>query len=627
MAHVLKLCLIGVLVGLLDALPVYAQATVSHNFPYGGRAPGFYFSIWKIGLVWALFALWVKTSDWVSQDCLRLGWNYALWNPIIVFTFAAAFALFFFIPWYWAGLALMVVAYLAPLITFIVWRNERVELHQKVLSRSHIRHMWADLVGKLGVKVDPDAKPEADKGPPVTLTAMGAANDTDNRANLGLARQSPGFVTAKELIADTLDRRGDAVMLEYTTQNVSQKLMIDGVWHELPPRERAAADPMLAVLKKIAGRNETERRAKQEGKFGVEYRGRKFDGKIVTQGVETGERAVVFVEDKKIPFKSFEELGMRQKVIEQLKGVQAQPKGMIVYSTPPQGGLSTLFYVAIRECDRYMRDFVTIEDAARPEKEVENVHVHAYDSMKRETPMKVLLEVSRTYPNAYAVRDPTNSETLKFLLEQIPEDRLVLTTVRAKECVEAILRVLMLKVQAKDLASALKRDREYAIGAQALRGVQGGLRTATRSRAPVGRGGAKVEALYRPPQPVPGEKPTPPCKKCSGIGYLGRAGIFEVLVVGDNTRLALVQSPKIESLRTAAQGRNANTARGGAAVGSKRCYIFAGIAAGLEAIDRSGLRVQIRKSDEVWAGSLTSSCSSSGLCASSCRWPAACGAM
>ncbi len=426
-------------------------------------------------------------------------------------------------------------------------------MHQKVLSRSHIRHMWADLVGKLGVKVDPDAKPEADKGPPVTFTAMGAANDTDNRANLGLARQSPGFVTAKELIADTLDRRGDAVMLEYTTQNVSQKLMIDGVWHELPPRERAAADPMLAVLKKIAGRNETERRAKQEGKFGLEYRGRKLDGKIVTQGVETGERTVVFVEDKKIPFKSFEELGMRQKVIEQLKEVQAQPKGMIVYSTPPQGGLSTLFYVAVRECDRYMRNFVSIEDAARPEKEVENVHVHAYDTTKRETPMKVLPEVMRTYPNAYAVRDPTNAETLNFLMEQIQEDRLVLTTVRAKECVEAILRVLMLKVQAKGLASALNAVVNMRLVRRLCEECKEAYAPPPEVVRQLAAVGAKVEALYRPPQPVPGEKPKPPCKKCSGIGYLGRAGIFEVLVVGDNTRLALVQSPKIETLRTAAR--------------------------------------------------------------------------
>jgi type II secretory ATPase GspE/PulE/Tfp pilus assembly ATPase PilB-like protein len=552
MVHVLKLCLLGVLVVTFDALPVYAQ-TVSHNFPLGGRGPGFYFSIWKIGLAWGLFALWVKTSDWVSQDCLRMGWNYALWNPIVVFTFAAAFALFFFIPWYWAGLALMVVAYLAPLITYIVWRNERVQLHQKVLSRSHIRHLWADFVGKLGVKVDPDAKPAADKGPPINFTPMGAANDTDNRANLGLARQSPGFVTAKELVEDMIERRGDAAMLEFTTQNVSQKLMIDGVWHDLPTRERAEADPMLAVLKKIAGRNETERRAKQEGKFGVEYRGRKLDARIVTQGVETGERAIVSLEDKKMPFKSFEELGMRQKLIEQLKEVQGQAKGLIVYSTPPQGGLSTLFYAAVRECDRYMRDFVSIEDAARPEKEVENVHVHTYDSTKRETPMKVLPEVARSYPNAYAVREPTNAETLKFLLEQIPEDRLVLTTVRAKECVEAILRVLMLKVQAKDIAGAITA----VVNMRLVRRLCDACKEAYAPPPEVVRQlaavGAKVEALHRPPQPIPGEKPKPPCKTCSGIGYLGRVGIFEVLIVGDNTRLALVQSPKIETLRTAAR--------------------------------------------------------------------------
>ena len=51
--------------------------------------------------------------------------------------------------------------------------------------------------------------------------------------------------------------------------------------------------------------------------------------------------------------------------------------------------------------------------------------------------------------------------------------------------------------------------------------------------------GDKIEALYRPPQPIPGEKPKPPCEKCAGVGYYGRTGIFEVLVVNDAVRQAL----------------------------------------------------------------------------------------
>ena len=188
-----------------------------------------------------------KTTDWVNQDGYRVGVRYAIWNPMVVFTFAGAMLLFFMIPWFWVGFVLMVIAYVAPLTAYIVHRNSKLEYHQKVMTAPHLRHLVADILGKLGVKIATEKQAAADKGPPVKFTPMGGANDAADQANLILARQSPGFVTAKEVIADVLDRRGDAVMLEYTATGASVKYQIDGVWHDLPPRERLTADPLLAV--------------------------------------------------------------------------------------------------------------------------------------------------------------------------------------------------------------------------------------------------------------------------------------------------------------------------------------------------------------------------------------------
>ena len=67
-------------------------------------------------------------------------------------------------------------------------------------------------------------------------------------------------------------------------------------------------------------------------------------------------------------------------------------------------------------------------------------------------------------------------------------------------------------------------------------------------RIPPGR----VEALYRPPTPNP-EQPQEPCPKCRGIGYHGRTGIFEVLVVDDQVREVIIKKPKLDLLRQAAR--------------------------------------------------------------------------
>jgi type II secretory ATPase GspE/PulE/Tfp pilus assembly ATPase PilB-like protein len=552
MPRALLVFVIVLLLGACDAATALAQAPTPIGPPVTlpERGPGFYFSIWKLGLFLALFWLWVKTTDWVNQDEYRIGVNHAIWNPVVVFSFPAAILLFFLVPWFWVGYTLMLLAYVIPLAVYIVHRNSKVEYHQKVMTGPHLRHMLADVLGKTGIKMAAEKQAAADKGPPVVFTPMGGANDQANQANLITARQSAGFVAAKEVVADVVDRRGAATMLEYSGAGAGVKVQIDGVWHDLPPRDRLQADPLLAVFKKLAARNENERRAKQEGRFGVEYKGTKYEAKLVTQGVETGERVLLSLEDKKFAFKSFAELGMRDKLYDQVKELLGRPQGFLLFSALPGQGQSTLFNVALRESDRYMRDYAEIQDAQRPERDTENVQVHKYNPAAGETPMKVLPDIIRMYPNCFAIRDLHDAETVRTLIGQVPDDRLVLAGVRAKEAVEAPLRVLTLKVSAKEFSPVLS-------GVVYMRLVRKLCDACKQAYAPpaevVKQLGAKIEALYRPPQPIPGEKPKPPCEKCAGIGYYGRTGIFEVLVVNDAFRQTLVTNPKLDALRLAAR--------------------------------------------------------------------------
>src|SRR6476620_8373989 len=131
-------------------LPTAKQFGKDHSV---GRGPGFYLNFFKLGLVWALFVLWVKTTDWVSQDCLRVNLNYAVWNTVIFGVFAAAFVLIWILPWFEVALPLLLVAYLAPLGTFLIIRNRAVQPHQRVMTPDHLRHVFADAASKLGVKV------------------------------------------------------------------------------------------------------------------------------------------------------------------------------------------------------------------------------------------------------------------------------------------------------------------------------------------------------------------------------------------------------------------------------------------------------------------------------------------
>ena len=532
------------------AFELHPQGPSSHKIE---RGPGGYFSIGKLIFVWVLMLLWIKTTDWASTDCVLLRRNYVLWNGILVGVFAVAFLLIFMIPSFAFAAVLLFLGYVGPLAAYIVLRNKAVEPHQQVLTKSHIRQLIATRGRGMGMKISDEAQADYEKGAAVDLSAKGGATDRDNEANLILARQSPGFVDAKNMIADLIDRGGDVAILDYTAEAVGVRYQIDGVTHAAEPKEREPADVMLAVLKKLANLDPAERRKKQAGNFGAKYNKRKYDAQIISQGTETGERVIVRFNSGSAGFDTFESLGMREKLSEQVKEALGVDTGFVLFSSMPAGGLTVSMDVGLNETDRLMRNFVAIEDVAKPEKEIENIEVFTYNAASGESPATVLPSVIRKYPDVFVVRDLVNVETVKILCEQATDEkRLAIAGIRAKEAPEALLRVLMMKIPAKQFAPAVTMVINCRLVRKLCPDCKVGYEPTPDLLQKLGLPVGRVQALYRDPKPEEreGEKP---CKTCQAIGYRGRTAIFEILPVSDKVREVLIKQPKMDLLKKAAK--------------------------------------------------------------------------
>jgi type II secretory ATPase GspE/PulE/Tfp pilus assembly ATPase PilB-like protein len=511
------------------------------------RASGNYLSWFKILLSWMLFLLWVRTTDWVSRDCLNLRLGYVRWNCTVFFSFLAAFLLLWILPWFWLGFPLLLIAFGGPLGWYVITRNSKVDNNERVLTREHVRHFFSQKVSKIGVKVDAKRRDPRDEGPPVELTARGGAAERDDAAALLQCRQSPGFVAVKELLFDAIDRRADKILLDFTPQAVAVRYQIDGVWHDRGPKERADGDVLLAVMKTLASLDARERSKRQRGEFGAAQAGTNYTCELVTQGVKTGERVMISLDAGSPPPDGPEALGMRTKLFEQFKELLGTKGGMIVFSSLPDGGLTTTVDAMLKECDRYVRSFVAVEDESHRERAIENIEVTTYNGASKETPATVLPKLVRTYPDALVVRDSSDLATLKLLCEQTTEERLVVTTVRAKEAVEALLRLLMIKVPVDELAPAVTAVLNQRLIRKLCDGCKEAYQPNPEVLKQIGIPPDRVAQLYR----VPAEREEV-CTDCGGLGFLGRTSIYELLAVSDEVRQALVDSPKVDVLRKVA---------------------------------------------------------------------------
>jgi type II secretory ATPase GspE/PulE/Tfp pilus assembly ATPase PilB-like protein len=407
-------------------------------------------------------------------------------------------------------------------------------------------------LGRVGVKIEAEKRAAHEVGPPLKLTARGGPDERTDSARLLLARNSSGFLAARVLIADALASRASAIMLDYTPQGVGVRTMVDGVWIARPTQQREAADPALESLKMLCGLNPKDRQSRQAGLFAGEYESAKLAVNFASQGTAGGERVLIQFEEKKVRFDTFDDLGLRTKLQEQLRELLNLPKGLVLFSAAPGNGLRSTMDVALRACDRFVREFISVEEENTLYQTVENVAVSTYSAAEGQTPDDVLMKVFRTEPNVVIVRDLVNAETVRLLCQQIAKDRLMIGTVRANDCAEALLRVLALGVPPAEFGPSIS-------GVICQRLVRKLCDACKEAYAPtpqvlqqLGIPEGRVQAFYRPPQPKP-EEPKEPCAVCGGIGYFGRTALFEVLTVGDVVRKSLAAGAKLDVVRRAAR--------------------------------------------------------------------------
>lgn len=430
-------------------------------------------------------------------------------------------------------------------------------------------------------------------GPPVEMVATVPLQNMAQSLMIE-ARQSPGFGLARIFLADAIDNRAERIMLDFTAQTLAFRYQIDGVWHNMgplvpyppPPKHkgplpmgpptREMGDLALFVLKKTANLKPEDRRSKQEGKFRTEFMGNKFETSVVSQGTQAGERVLVsFVPIiKGGGVRTLEELGMRDKLRDQVKElIGPGTKGMFIACAMPQDGLSSLWAGVLRSTDRLMRDFVCLQDQDNPEPEVENIEIMKCNFAEGETPDIRLPKILLRQPEVLLAPNVPNAETIDAYCKQAlaEEPKLTLISHRGKDAVDGLLRVLAMagdKEQfAKSVTGVVYTRLIRKLCEICREPIQPTPQLLQRLGIPQGR----VSVLFRekqPPPPLPpgvpppeppklkkGEPPPPPliCPACRGLGFKGRTGLFELLVVDDNMRAALLSDPRPETIRQLAR--------------------------------------------------------------------------
>ena len=145
-------------------------------------------------------------------------------------------------------------------------------------------------------------------------------------------------MSAKELVYDAVLRRSTDIHLEPTSEQLSVRYRIDGILHAAEPFDRPTGDAVINVFKVLSAMDISEKRKPQDGSFGAKLEGRELDFRVATSGSKAGEKLVMRILDNAGAITKLEDLGMRPKLVEQVRGLVTQPHGMFLCCGPTGSG-------------------------------------------------------------------------------------------------------------------------------------------------------------------------------------------------------------------------------------------------------------------------------------------------
>ena len=524
---------------------------------YAQDSPGAYLSWWKLLVVVVLFLCWVKMTDWINKDSQKIGeltdLKPEVWNPINVGSMLAGFWCVISIPIFWAGLPVYIVAVFAPFLFYFFLRRAKIKAKPGIVAR---------------IKAAPNAPNEPafeslaqDEGAPVVFQAAG--DGQESQANHIRARSNAeAFQCLKALVMDGSTRRADVLVMDYARDQVKLQMMVDGIWHPLEPMDRQSGDSILVCLKYLAGVNPRERRSRQMGHFHAVIGEEKASLELLSQGVPTGERVQLkFAAESKASF-SLPQLGMWPDMARLLTARLNKP-GLVVIAAPPHQGLSTTWRATMLAADRITRDWVGVIDVNDKESLVENILPNRYNAAKGESPATNLSRLLLSQPDALAVPHVVNGKSLDMLCDQVVNhQRTVITQVSAKSTAEAVLRLYNTAEDKQQFIQALTGATCQRLARRLCDTCKQPVTVQPNLIQRLGGDPAKQNTLFNPyvlppPDKQVDEQGKPiemlPCDTCSGIGYIGRIAIFEILDGNDRLRKTLLNQPSLDAINQVAQ--------------------------------------------------------------------------
>ncbi len=497
---------------------------------YGG-----YISIIKFLIFMVMFFGWLPLLTWVYQDAKAVETKGVFWAGIVLGAGAAGAIIWLVIPVFIAGMLLYLIVVGATSLAYVKHRNSMVMDFDKVLTVDHIKNLLVSKEKKLAKLKNF-----------IFITA------NKNEVPIPEPRTPDffGYKTAYEILSDALWRRASSIAFSPTPQDYKVAYYVDGTALKQPSMGREQMKYFIHFVKNLADLDTKEKRKPQKGTFKVAQGENYTEWEVAMAGSTAGEQ----VRLKEISHETIPKLcdiGLMSEQYEQLKRFNEIKQGVFIISGPNKSGVTTTLYALLRNHDAFINHINTLERQASHN--LPNITQNTFNLSDTGTTTfaKKLQAVVRTGPDVVGVGECEDAETAQVACKAAADGKLMYVTLKADSVIQAFAKWLKF-VGDRRLAAGI------LLGISNQRLLRKLCDECKQAYAPdkelfkkFNISAEKTKVFYRAGKVLYDKRgKASTCENCQGTGYFGRTGIFEIIMLNNELRKALIQTKSLPEIGT-----------------------------------------------------------------------------
>jgi len=335
---------------------------------------------------------------------------------------------------------------------------------------------------------------------------------------------------------DAIERNASDIHLSCTPQTLAIKYRIDGVLYPIQNHEHALMLPIISRIKILAHINIAQKRIPQDGKIAFNHQERIIDMRVSTFPGIYGEKVVIRILDRHAHALTLAQLGFLPSMLDQFKKLVNRSHGFFLVTGPTGSGKTTTLYAVLQSLQSPEKNIVTLEDPVEYNLEgITQGQVHPLAGFTFEKGMRALL---RQDPDIAMIGEIRDKQTAEIAIQAALTGHLVLSTLHTNDAPSAVIRLMDMGVESFLITACLTGVLAQRLARTICTTCRIGYEPNDHEKELMHHYAINSGTLFK------GQG----CNACNFLGYKGRTGIFELLVMTDALRALIIRHPVIEQI-------------------------------------------------------------------------------